>query len=171
MTWLLKRIQAKSHDENRAYATELLSILLQNRNENRLVLSENDGIEIILKVLSVIRFQINGKPSCLIILFQQFRRRDPLDTEETEFMENLFDALCSALSEQKAKQLFLDAEGPDLMILMIKSVFECQVNILTLIVRSDRSLSRNHDPSKSSIMLCLGRLALPFAKLLSKHLV
>lgn len=60
MTWLLKRIQAKSHDENRAYATELLSILLQNRNENRLVLSENDGIEIILKVLSVIRFQING---------------------------------------------------------------------------------------------------------------
>lgn len=54
MTWLLKRIQAKSHDENRAYAAELLSILLQNRNENRLVLSENDGIEIILKVLSVI---------------------------------------------------------------------------------------------------------------------
>jgi beta-catenin-like protein 1 len=54
MTWLLKRIQAKSHDENRAYAAELLSILLQTRNENRLVLSENDGIEIILKVLSVI---------------------------------------------------------------------------------------------------------------------
>ena len=54
MTWLLKRIQAKSHDENRSYAAELLSILLQNRNENRLVLSENDGIEIILKVLSVI---------------------------------------------------------------------------------------------------------------------
>ena len=56
-----------------------------------------------------------------------------MDTEETEFMENLFDALCSTLSEQKAKQLFLDAEGPDLMILMIKSVLECQVNILTLI--------------------------------------
>ena len=57
-----------------------------------------------------------------------------MDTEETEFMENLFDALCSTLSEQKAKQLFLDAEGPDLMILMIKFVFECQVNILTLIL-------------------------------------
>lgn len=69
MTWLLKRIQAKSHDENRAYAAELLSILLQNRNENRLVLSENDGIEIVLKVLSVIRFQINGKSARLIILF------------------------------------------------------------------------------------------------------
>jgi hypothetical protein len=94
-----------------------------------------------------------------------------LDTEETEFMENLFDTLCSALSEQNAKQLFLDAEGPDLMVLMIKSVFECQVNILTLIIRSGRSLSRNHGPSKSSIMLCLGQLALPFVKLLSKRLV
>ena len=56
-----------------------------------------------------------------------------MDTEETEFMENLFDALCSALSEQKAKQLFLDAEGPDLMVLMIKSVLECQLIHLTLI--------------------------------------
>lgn len=55
-----------------------------------------------------------------------------MDTEETEFMENLFDALCSALSEKKAKQLFLDAEGPDLMILMIKSVHECRLTHLTL---------------------------------------
>jgi beta-catenin-like protein 1 len=53
MTWLLKRIQAKSHDENHAYAAELLSILLQSQNENRLVFCENDGIEITLKVLSV----------------------------------------------------------------------------------------------------------------------
>ena len=58
---------------------------------------------------------------------QQFRKRDPLDTEEAEFMENVFDALCSVLSEQKAKQLFLDAEGPDLMIIMIKSVLEYQL--------------------------------------------
>ena len=37
-------------------------------------------------------------------------------------MENLFDSLCSALSESSITQLFLDAEGPDLMILMIKCV-------------------------------------------------
>jgi len=37
-------------------------------------------------------------------------------------MENLFDALCSALSEPAIKKLFLEAEGPDLMILMIKWV-------------------------------------------------
>jgi hypothetical protein len=35
-------------------------------------------------------------------------------------MENLFDVLCSAVSERSIKKLFCDAEGPDLMILMIK---------------------------------------------------
>lgn len=45
-----------------------------------------------------------------------------MDPDETEFMENLFDALCSALSEAPIKRLFLDAEGPDLMVLMMKCI-------------------------------------------------
>lgn len=35
-------------------------------------------------------------------------------------MENMFDALCSALSEPENKKLFLDSEGVDLMILIMK---------------------------------------------------
>jgi len=35
-------------------------------------------------------------------------------------MENVFDVLCSAVSERSIKELFCHAEGPDLMILMIK---------------------------------------------------
>jgi beta-catenin-like protein 1 len=38
-------------------------------------------------------------------------------------MENVFDALCSALNELQIKTLFLSAEGPDLMVLMTKFVF------------------------------------------------
>lgn len=37
-------------------------------------------------------------------------------------MENLFDALCSALSEPSIKELFLTSEGTDLMVLMMKWV-------------------------------------------------
>lgn len=37
-------------------------------------------------------------------------------------MENVFDALCSALSEPKIKELFLASEGIDLMVLMMKYV-------------------------------------------------
>lgn len=107
MPWLLTRVQAKTHDENRGYAAELISILLQDNTPNKIALGEKfDGVETILKVLSV------------------YRRRDPLDADETEFMENLFDALCSALSEPQIKALLLKSEGVDLMCLMLKSVVQ-----------------------------------------------
>lgn len=102
MKWLLDRVQSKTHDENRCYAAELLSILLQNNSANRQHMGKLDGVEAILKTLS------------------HFRRRDPVDADETEFMENLFDSLCSALSEPEIKSLFLASEGVDLMLLMMK---------------------------------------------------
>jgi len=100
--WLLARIQSKKHEENRGYAAELLSILLQNNRENRLVLIQLNGVDSILQVLS------------------QYRKRDPVDADEAEFMENVFDTLCSALVEPELKKLFLDSEGVDLMVLMLK---------------------------------------------------
>ncbi|KAI9467002.1 DUF1716-domain-containing protein [Lactarius psammicola] len=99
LPWLLYRIQSKTHDENRGYAAELLSILLQGSRLNRLELGEKDGVESLLNIAS------------------QFRRRDPTDTDETEFMENIFDSLCSALVEAEIKNLFLKSEGVDLMVL------------------------------------------------------
>lgn len=53
MSWLLERIQSKTHDENRSYAAELLSILLQNSVPNRQEFGKKDGVEVILKILSV----------------------------------------------------------------------------------------------------------------------
>lgn len=53
LSWLLNRVQSKAHDDNRGYAAELLSILLQSSRSNRLELSRKDGIEGLLKVASV----------------------------------------------------------------------------------------------------------------------
>lgn len=53
LPWLLRRIESKAHDENRGYAAELLSILLQDNKANRIELGKKDGIESILKVVSV----------------------------------------------------------------------------------------------------------------------
>ena len=53
MKWLLDRIQSKAHDENRGYAAELISILLQNNRPNRLAFGKEDGVEICLKVVAV----------------------------------------------------------------------------------------------------------------------
>lgn len=53
MHWLLKRIQGEKHDETRSYAAELLSILLQTSADNKNALAKYDGVEVLLKVLSV----------------------------------------------------------------------------------------------------------------------
>jgi beta-catenin-like protein 1 len=53
MNWLLDRIQVATHDDNRGYAAELISILLQNESKNRMALANLNGIEVLLKVLSV----------------------------------------------------------------------------------------------------------------------
>ncbi|KAF5322334.1 hypothetical protein D9619_000901 [Psilocybe cf. subviscida] len=123
LAWLLNRIQAKTHDDNRGYAAELLSILLQNSTGNKILFGEKNGVETLLSVLS------------------QFRRRDPVDAEETEFMENLFDALCSAMSDISVKKLFLEAEGCDLMVLMMKEKRESKSRSIKVL---DYSMSGTH---------------------------
>ena len=56
LKWLLHRIQAKAHDENRGYASELVSILLQSSRKNRLVLAKEGGVEVLLQALAVSLF-------------------------------------------------------------------------------------------------------------------
>lgn len=52
--WLLKRIKVKaSFNNNKLYASEILSILLQNTKENKLLLGEVDGIDVLLQQLAV----------------------------------------------------------------------------------------------------------------------
>ncbi|KAJ3017236.1 hypothetical protein HKX48_003657 [Thoreauomyces humboldtii] len=102
LTYLLQRIRAKMFDSNRQYASELLAVLMQKSRPNRLKLGELGGIDTLLRVLS------------------GYKRRDPKDPDEIEMMENLFDVLCAVLAEPEIKALFLEGEGIELMLLMIK---------------------------------------------------
>ncbi|KAJ3150840.1 hypothetical protein HDU89_002837 [Geranomyces variabilis] len=102
LPYLLQRIRPKAFDSNRQYASEMLSVLMQNSRANRLKLGELGGVDTLLRVLAA------------------YKRRDPQDADEIELMENLFDTLCAALTESEIKQLFLDGEGLELMLLMIK---------------------------------------------------
>ncbi|ORX46686.1 DUF1716-domain-containing protein [Piromyces finnis] len=102
LEWIINRISKKEFDSNKQYCSEILAILLQNSSANRIKFCELDGVICLLKALSV------------------YKRRDPEDSEEIEMMENFFDALCSALIENKVKESFLKDEGIELMLLMIK---------------------------------------------------
>ncbi|XP_047523466.1 beta-catenin-like protein 1 [Pieris napi] len=101
--WILKRLKMKiPFDANKLYATEILSILLQNTPENRKLLGELDGIDVLLQQLAF------------------YKRHDPSGPEEQEAMENMFDSLCCALMEPANRDRFLRGEGLQLMNLMLR---------------------------------------------------
>ncbi|CAC5396640.1 CTNNBL1 [Mytilus coruscus] len=103
MVWLLKRIKAKMpFDANKLYASEILAIILQNSDENRLLIGEYDGIDVLLQQLA------------------SYKRNDPSNKEELEYMENLFDAMCSCLMRTENRAKFLRGEGLQLMNLMLR---------------------------------------------------
>jgi len=57
----------------------------------------------------------------LLFVHQKYRKEDPSNSEETEYLENLFDALCVCLhSHAENQRKFADHDGLQLMLTMIK---------------------------------------------------
>lgn len=105
LKWLLERIQKaeKPTSQNKQYASEILSILTQSSRPNRNHVAEANGVEIFLTNLA------------------PYRRDDPeKDSYEEEYMENLFNCLCSVTEEPLGKAKFLEAEGVELCLLFIR---------------------------------------------------
>lgn len=103
LQWLIKRLRAKiPFDTNKLYCSEILSIMLQSHEQNRQLLGELDGIDVLLQQLSF------------------FKRHDPSSSEEQELMENLFHCLCSSLMSPPNREKFLKGEGLQLMNLMLR---------------------------------------------------
>ena len=106
LAWLLERIQKSEEPttQNKQYASEILSILTQSFRPNRVRLIEADAIDTILVQLS------------------KYRLNDPdKDSEEEEYMENLFDCLSTLLDEPEGKLKFMEAEGIQLMVVFLKT--------------------------------------------------
>ena len=53
-------------------------------------------------------------------IFQWYKRHDPVNKEEIEMMENLFNCLCSCLMTPQNRAKFLKGEGLQLMNLMLR---------------------------------------------------
>lgn len=52
----MKRITVKGFDTNKLYAAEILSILMHEEDDNRKLLGDLEGIDILLQQLAVIFF-------------------------------------------------------------------------------------------------------------------
>ncbi|BEJ09459.1 hypothetical protein CcaverHIS641_0603740 [Cutaneotrichosporon cavernicola] len=101
LPWLLGRISKSPFDSNKQYASEILSILLQRRAN-------------VVKALDL------NSVEALLMVLAQYRKTEPKDGEEQEFMENIVDCLCSLVSTSKGRELFFEAEGVELLLLILK---------------------------------------------------
>jgi beta-catenin-like protein 1 len=105
LPWILSRIQKKEAvvSQNKQYAAEILAILLQSSPKNRSKFIEIDGIDVLLQLLSA------------------YRKRDPAkDSDEEEYVENLFDSLICLVEEDAGKEKFVENEGIELALIMLR---------------------------------------------------
>jgi beta-catenin-like protein 1 len=105
LKWLLGRIQKaeKPIGQNKQYAAEILAILAQASTANRRRLVALDAVDLILQLVAA------------------YRKRDPeKGSEEEEFVEDLFEALTCLVDEPEGKAKFVEAEGVELCLIMLK---------------------------------------------------
>ena len=118
LNWLLQRVQKKelSITQNKQYAAEVLAILAQTNPQNRLKLINLDGVDILLELVAL------------------YRKRDPdRGSEEEEYMENLFEALTCLVDETEGRTRFIEAEGVELCLIMLKESRMSKASALRLL--------------------------------------
>ncbi|KAF9882438.1 duf1716 domain-containing protein [Colletotrichum karsti] len=119
--WLLERAQRKESpvSQNKQYSTELLDIIAHTSPLTRRRLAELDAIDVLLQLVSA------------------YRKRDPeKGGEEEEYMENLFNALVCIVDEPEGKTKFLEAEGIELCLIMLKEGKMSKQPAMRLLVHS-----------------------------------
>ncbi|KAF2228316.1 beta-catenin-like protein-like protein 1 [Elsinoe ampelina] len=105
LRWLLGRIYNTEDDlsQNKQYAAEVLQVLLQESTLLRSRVVKLGGVDVILQLLAA------------------YRRKDPDEkTLEEEFAFNLFNTLICLVQQDEGKQAFIDGEGTELMLIMIR---------------------------------------------------
>jgi beta-catenin-like protein 1 len=103
--WLIKRLLEKpkaARDDNRQYASEILSIMVQESTANQCRCAMDGGIDSILKAISY------------------FRKADPTTENDKEAQQNIFTALRALLLVPANCVLFVKSEGIELMLMLVR---------------------------------------------------
>lgn len=106
LIWLCKRMSQPEAliSQNKQYAAEVLHVMLQISSvvQERMV-RDLDAVDLYLQLASA------------------YRKRDPpKDSTEAEYAENLFDGLTCLLDNADGKLRFIEAEGIELALIMLK---------------------------------------------------
>mmetsp|Transcript_13275 Transcript_13275/g.30210 ORF Transcript_13275/g.30210 Transcript_13275/m.30210 type:complete len:590 (+) Transcript_13275:133-1902(+) len=125
LTWLLKRVRAPKMDHNRLHASEILGIMLQNSETAVDSLVKLEGIDKLLRGIS------------------EYRKKEPADSEESEFVENMFDCLCTLMLLDTHQVAFGKMQGLELMIRMMRAHNFASTPALKLANHAMRNCSAN----------------------------
>ncbi|GAB7361696.1 hypothetical protein MBLNU230_g1743t1 [Neophaeotheca triangularis] len=106
LNWLCERMQRPERPlgQNKQYAAEVLQVMLQTSPLLRQRLAtEIEGVDLFLQLLA------------------PYRKRDPpKPSYEEEHFENVFDALTCVVDEPPGKKAFVESEGVELALMMLK---------------------------------------------------
>ena len=113
---------AASFDANKLYSSEILSILLQAAEANRLKYLQlqqgGDGLDGL---------------ECLLQALASYKKRDPASNDEAEFVQNVFLSLRAVLLQAEGQDQFRTAEGFELMVRFLKEQKFCAAGALRAI--------------------------------------
>lgn len=158
ISWLLSRLSAKTASSNRYYSAEILCILLQISASSRKIFLSLSGMETILSIIS-----------------KRYRKRDPDGDDEEEEMANLSGALYALISGGaqgsfliEARESFLEYEGPELMVLMIKAKRMASISALKTLSFATSGLLGAGTKSVCDRLVDTQALSLLFSALLKK---
>lgn len=105
LRWLIGRAQSRESEvsQNKQYAVEMVAILAQSARENKDRLVELGAVDTVLQLAAA------------------YRKRDPDSSgEEEEYMANLFEILTALVDRPEGKAKFVEAEGVELCLIMLK---------------------------------------------------
>ncbi|KAG5971057.1 hypothetical protein E4U55_001342 [Claviceps digitariae] len=129
LQWLLQRIQRKESpvSQNKQYAAEILAILAQASPSNCQQLASLDAVDTLLQLAAT------------------YRKRDPdKGGEEEEYMQNIFEALTCIADQPEGKSKFIDAEGVELCLIMLKEGKMSKAPALRLLDHAAASVAGSH---------------------------
>lgn len=105
LRWLVDRAQRREGEvsQNKQYAAEMVAILAQSARENQDHLVSLGVVDTVLQLAAA------------------YRKRDPDSSgEEEEYMANLFEILTALVDRPEGKAKFVEAEGVELCLIMLK---------------------------------------------------
>ncbi len=70
----------------------------------------------------------------LLQVIAPYKNRNPSSDDETEHLENLFNALCCTLMSPATRNIFVEAEGVELMVLILKQKRAARAGALKALV-------------------------------------